>query len=88
MIGVWDGTRVLPYIIEDKSQFTKEPICIYMNAVMELPCYGCIPKRGLMGSGNLKCIELCRQGKICYCLDNISVDDSYRVINKWMDVNL
>lgn len=84
MIGVWDGTRVMPYRIEEENSLTCSPICIYMEDAEKLPCYGCYPKRGVIGGGNETCTELCRNGDVCYCLKKIRVNDVFSVVDSWL----
>lgn len=84
LIGVWDGTRVLPYRIEDEDNKTCSPICIYMDDAMKLDCYGCYPKRGVIGSGNAECLRLCRNGDVCYCLKKISVEKVFSTVDEWL----
>jgi ADP-heptose:LPS heptosyltransferase len=84
LIGVWDGTRVLPYQVEREEEHTCSPICIYMDGVMDLKCYGCIPKRGLMGSGNDQCAKRCSNKEICCCLSSISPEQAFETIKTWL----
>lgn len=87
LIGVWDGTRVLPYQIEEENGRTCSPICIYMDGAMDLNCYGCYPKRGLIGSGNEECLNLCRNGDVCWCLKSIPVDKVFYAVDGWLRKN-
>lgn len=85
MVGAWDGKRALPYRVDVVSENTKLPICIYMPNINNLPCYGCIPKKGGMGSGNPECLHLCKSGEPCYCLKNIEAKEAFNVIEKWLN---
>lgn len=84
LIGGWDGKRALPYLPEVKNKWTLSPICIYMDNVETLNCYGCIPKTGVMGYGLEQCIKACRVGKPCYCLSSITVNQVTSYIDKWL----
>ena len=79
---VWDGHRVMPYIIEEKTDNTKEPICVYIDDVDSIECYACYPNKGVIGGGNDECMRDCIDGKPCRCLSQISVDKVFAAVNK------
>lgn len=83
IVGVWDGERALPYKIDVSSDETCSPICVRMDGAEDLSCYGCYPKRGAVGSGNIECLQLKGKGENCYCLKNITVDQVYSRIRNW-----
>lgn len=87
LTGVWDGKRVLPYQIERQESGTTAPICVYMKDVDKLPCYACLPQRGLMGSENDECYAAYRRGEPCMCLQSIQVNDVISSITKYLSAN-
>lgn len=82
--GAWDGTRAYPYYVEIHEDVTISPICIYMDNALSMPCCGCIPKRGIMGTGNEECLLLCRNKEICFCLKGISAERVISDVKEWL----
>ena len=72
----------MPYIIEEKTDNTKEPICVYIDDVDSIECYACYPNKGVIGGGNDECMRDCIDGKPCRCLSQISVDKVFAAVNK------
>lgn len=81
LTGKWDGKRVFPYCIEESTEGTTEPICIFRRDVNKLPCYGCAYK-GIYGWGNRECRNRCKAGQNCLCLEQIQVDDVIKEIDQ------
>lgn len=89
LTGVWDGHRILPYVIERKEDNTIEPICIYRKDVNidELTCYGCFAKRRF-GWKNEECSAQCRAGLPCLCLSKITPADVITAIRHAVEIGV
>ena len=87
IVGAWDGKRALPYVNDRVDENTVPPICVYMQDVEKLPCYGCLPLSGVMGHNNTTCYERCSTGNNCVCLCQISDQDVIDVVEKWLHDN-
>lgn len=85
LIGAWDGERVLPYQNEIVEKNTISPICVYMDNIKNIHCYGCNPLRGLIGAGNQECLLSCKRGNPCYCLSMIEPRHVITAIDRWMN---
>ena len=84
LCGGWAGHRIMPYSIDKCTSNTLEPICIYRQDVIleDMSCYGCCELRGKFGKGNDECILACNSGKPCLCLEKITVDHVFDVVQK------
>ena len=81
LTGKWDGNRLFPYQLEEHTDGTIEPICIFWQDADSLSCYGCA-YRGIYGWKNRECYVRCKKRQGCLCLERIQVDDVIKVINK------
>lgn len=85
LIGAWNGTRPLPYVIDAPSPETVEPLCIGQAGINELPCYGCVPLKGLMGADNDECRMRVNNGESALCLSKIQPEELFEVIESWVE---
>ena len=87
LTGVWDGHRVLPYVIDEMTSDTEEPICIYRKDVNieSLPCYGCFSKRHI-GWGNTECNNRRKSELPCLCFESITVENVIEMIIQFVKV--
>lgn len=83
LAGQWDGARIFPYEIEEQTENTVDPICIYRSDVEpdRLACRYCAAKREY-GWGDEECLARCRAGEPCLCLERIEVEDVMRAIEQ------
>lgn len=90
LAGVWDGDRFFPYRMDEHTDGTTEPVCIYPKSYREsssLACRNC-NERGGYGYGNKSCYARCKEKKPCLCLQNIHVQDVLKAIEKTMGKNV
>lgn len=81
LVGVYDGNRYFPYKMDKEVQGVSVPETIYGKDVESLRCRGCVSVSGI-GSGNKECLDRCKQGQPCVCLEKITVDDVMFAIEK------
>ena len=83
LTGVWDGNRLFPYRIEESTDDTVEPICIYRKDtdIDQLFCKNCTACRGKYGINDQECYMLCKSGQPCLCLSKITPDDVMEAIH-------
>lgn len=89
LVGVWDGTRVFPYQIDEANAGTCVPVPLYRSDVdpFKQPCYGCLSSKGHRGKGNAECYKGCNEGKPALCLQRITTTDLLSRISSYTHLN-
>lgn len=85
LTGVWDGKRVMPYVIDVDNDNTRIPLCVYRRDcdINKMSCYGCKAIGRKFGYNNKNCKAECKKGKPCECLQRIQMCDVIAIIEEY-----
>ncbi len=72
LTGYWDGKICMPYDLDQVTDGTIKPVCIYRPDAEKLPCYGCKVKYGRFGEKNEECGRRSVNKEPCLCLSEIT----------------
>lgn len=80
LAGRWSIDSFVPYPPDVAHDGLTGPICIFRKGANDLPCRNCVGRMGQYGKTNKKCFDLCRQGKSCLCLQELTAEDVIKAI--------